>query len=173
MNKLEFKNITVIYNEEDVNKKICKRKERQMNLWCVMTAILTFVMLFVLLGFTVTINLPEAFFYIIGLIFMLTWMFGSVFLGYWVVYRNTIKAFSFMEWLFRMKEVHAGWYNDKILIRVQHSNGIDDYSLQGFVRTIKNELTITDKSDRSKPIHIFMDITSDEKTEITIENVEV
>lgn len=170
MNKLEFKNITIIYNEEDVNKKVCKRKERQMNLWSVMAAILTFVMLFVLLGFTV--NLPEALSIIIGLIFMPTLMFGSLFLGYWVIYRNTIKAFSFMEWLFRMKEVHASWYNDKILVRVQHSNGVDDYSLQGFVRTIKNGLTITDKSDRSKPIHIFVDITSNEKTEITIENVE-
>lgn len=170
MNKLEFKNITIIYNEEDVNKKVCKRKERQMNLWCVITAILTFAMLFVLLGFTT--NLPEALSIIIDLIFMLIWMFGSVFLGYWVVYSNTIKAFSFMEWLFRMKEVSAGWYNDKILLRVQHSNGIDDYSLQGFVRTIKNELVITDKSDRTKSIHIFVDITSNEKTEITIKNVE-
>lgn len=170
MNKLDFKNITIIYNEEDVNRKVCKRKERQMNLWCVITAILTFVMLFVLLGFTT--KLPEALSIIIGLIFMLIWMFGSVFLGYWVVYRNTIKAFLFIEWLFKMKEVYAGWYNDKILLRVQHSNGIDDYSLQGFVRTIKNELVIIDKSDRRKPIHIFVDITSNEKTEITIENVE-
>ena len=27
MNKLEFKNLTIIYNEEDVNKKVCKRKK--------------------------------------------------------------------------------------------------------------------------------------------------
>lgn len=89
-----------------------------------------------------------------------------------LIYRNTIKAFSFVEWLFRMKEVYAGWYNNKILVRVQHSNGIDDYSLQGFVRSIKNELVITDKSDKSKPIHIYIDVTNADKTDILIENVD-
>lgn len=170
MNKLEFKNVTVLYDEEKVNKKICKSKNRWMNLWSVITALLIFAIMFV--SVFITQNLPEALSILISLILMIGLMVGSIFLGYWVVYRNTIKAFSFMEWLFRMKEVYAGWYNDKILLRVQHSNGIDDYSLQGFVRTIKNELVITDKSDKSKPIHIFIDITRDEKTEITIENTE-
>lgn len=170
MNKLEFKNVTVLYDEEKINKKICKSKNRWMNFGCVVTALMIFVIMFI--SVFITQNLPEALSIVISLILMIGLMFGSAFLGNWVIYRNTIKAFSFMDWLFRMKEVYAGWYNDKILLRVQHSNGIDDYSLQGFVRSIKNELVITDKSARSKPIHIFVDITSDEKTKITIENTE-
>lgn len=93
-------------------------------------------------------------------------------MGYWFVYHKNIKAFLFIEWMFRIKNIYAGWYNNKILLRVKYSNGIDDYSLQGFVRSIKNELEITDKSDRSKPIHIYIDITNDKKTNIKIENIE-
>ena len=132
------------------------------------------VTIFVIMGISciTTINLPEVLSIMLMLILMTTLMLGGTFFIDWLVYHKNIKAFSFMDWLFRMKEVNAGWYNNKILLRVQHSSGIDDYSLQGFVRSIKNELVITDKSDRSKPIHIYIDITCNERTEIIIENVE-
>lgn len=168
MQKLEFKNVTVLYNEEDINKKICKSKSRWMNIWSAITVLMIFVIMFIVIW--IAHNLPDVLLILISLILMIGLMFGSIFLGYWIIYRNTIKAFSFMEWLFRMKEVNAGWYNDKILLRVQHSNGIDDYSLQSFLRTIKNKLIITDKSDKNKPIHIFIDIRSNEKTKIVIVN---
>lgn len=141
-----------------------------MNLLGVITALIILVIAFNSGWYTQ--NLSEALSIIIELILTASLMFGGAFLTRWIVYHNTIKAFYFMSWLFRMKEVYAGWYNNKILLRVRHSNGIDDYSLQGFVENIENELVITDKSDRNKPIHIFIDITSNEKTEVTIENVE-
>lgn len=170
ISKLEFENITVLYNEETINKKLCKKKNRRMNMWTVVITLISFISMFYFSW--LTRNLSEVISMIVMLITFLIVGFGGVYFTYWLVYHKVVKAFFFMEWLFRMKEVYAGWYNDKILLRVQHSNGIDDYSLQGFVRAIKNELVITDKSDRSKPIHIFVDITSNEKTEITIENVE-
>lgn len=141
-----------------------------MNLWCAISAVIMFIL--VILGAFITYDkMPEILSVLIMLVLFVSLGFGLVSLGYWLVYHKTIKAFSFIEWLFRMKNVYAGWYNDKILLRVKHSNGIDDYSLQGFVRNIKNVLEITDQSDRSKPIHIYIDVTNDNKTDITIENI--
>lgn len=128
----------------------------------------------VVLGAFITYErMPEILSILIMLVLFGVSGFGLASLGYWLIYHKTIKAFSFIEWLFRMKNVYAGWYNDKILIRVKHSNGTDDYSLQGFVRSIKNALEITDKSDRSKPIHIYVDVTNDDKTNILIENIQM
>ena len=168
MQKLEFKNVTVLYNEENVNKKMCKNKNILMNIWCIISVLTIFVIMFI--SIYITQNLLETLSIIISLLLMIGLIFGSIFLGYRIIYRRTIKAFLFMDWLFKMKEIQAGWYNDKILLRVQHSNGIDDYSLQSFLRTIKNELVITDKSDKNKLIHIFIDIRSNEKTKIVIVN---
>ena len=141
-----------------------------MNLWSFMTALFAFILIFTTSYFICDISIILT--VITEMIIFLLFVFGFGTLGYWLIYHKTIKAFSFIDWLFRMKNVYAGWYNDKILLRVKHSNGIDDYSLQGFVRSIKNELEITDKSDRSKPIHIYVDITNDDKTNVVIENVE-
>lgn len=135
-----------------------------------MTALMIFAFMCVCVAFLYDISMVLA--VVTSLIGFLVIGISFVYLGYWLIYHKTIKAFSFVEWMFRMKNVYAGWYNDKILLRVKHSNGIDDYSLQGFVRSIKNELEITDKSDRSKPIHIYVDITNDDKTNVVIENVE-
>ena len=71
-----------------------------------------------------------------------------------------------------VEEVYAGWFNNKILLRVQYFNRICDYSLQEFVGKIQNELVITDKSEKGRLIHIYIDVTSNEKTEIVIENIE-
>lgn len=170
ISKIDFKDVTILYNEENVNRKVCKKKNRLMNLWCTISAIILFVL--VVLGAFITYDkMPEILSILIMLILFGASGFGLVSMGCWLVYHNTIKAFSFVEWLFRMKDVYAGWYNDKILLRVKHSNGIDDYNLQGFVRSIKNELEITDKSDKSKPIHIYIDVTNDDKTNVVIENV--
>lgn len=143
-----------------------------MNLWCVLSAFTMFVL--VVLGAFITYErMPEILSILIMLVLFGVSGFGLASLGYWLIYRKTIKAFSFIEWLFRMKNVYAGWYNDKILIRVKHSNGTDDYNLQGFVRSIKNELEITDKSNRGEPIHIYIDVTNDNKTEVLIENIAI
>ena len=166
---IEFKNVTVTFNNNKVNKKLCKKKNRYMTLWCFMTVLLMFVAL--TLGFLMTQNVSFFLLTIVESVLILGAIFGFTFLGYWLIYHKTIKAFFFVEWLFKVREVYAGWYNDKILIRVQHSNGIiDDYSLQGFVRSIKNEFVITDKSEKGKPIHIYIDVTNDDKTIILIEN---
>lgn len=163
-------NVTILYDEEKVNKKLCKKKNILMNLWCAISAVIIFIL--VILGAFITYDkMPEILSILIMLVLFVALEFGLTSLGYWLVYHKTIKAFSFIGWLFRMKNVYAGWYNDKILLRVKHSNGIDDYSLQGFVRSIKNALEITDKSDRSKPIHIYIDVTNDDKTNVVIENI--
>lgn len=135
-----------------------------------MVALLILTFMFACAAFLYDISMVLA--VVTSLIGFLVIGISFVYLGFWLIYHKTIKAFSFVEWLFKMKNVYAGWYNDKILLRVKHSNGIDDYSLQSFVRSIKNELEITDKSDRSKPIHIYIDVTSDDKTRVVIENVE-
>lgn len=169
ISKIEFKDVTILYDEEKVNKKMCKRKNRLINLWCVISAIIMFAL--VILGAFITYDkIPEILSILMMLILFVLSGFGLASLGYWLVYHKTIEAFLFVEWLFRMKDVYAGWYNDKILLRVKHSNGIDDYSLQGFLRSIKNELEITDKSNRNKPIHIYIDITKNENTDILIKN---
>lgn len=170
INRIEFKNVTIIYDEGKINKKLCKKKNVLMNLWCLLSSLMMFILL-IAGSLIIYNNMPEILSILILLVFFLVFGFVLVSFGYWLIYRNTIKAYAFVEWLFRMKEVYAGWYNGKILLRVKHSNGVDDYSLQGFVRSIKNELEITDKSDRSKPIHIFVDVTHEEKTNILIENV--
>lgn len=141
-----------------------------MNLWCAISVVIMFIL--VILGAFITYDkMPEILSILIMLVLFVALGFGLTLLGYWLVYHKTIKAFSFIEWLFRMKNVYAGWYNDKILLRVKHLNGIDDYSLQGFVMSIKNVTEITDKSDRRKPIHIYIDVTNDDKTNIVIENI--
>lgn len=170
MNKIQFENVTILYDEEKVNKKLCKNKNRLMNLWSFITALLILAFMFVCVMFLYGISTVLA--VATSLIVFLVIGIGFTYLGYWLIYHKTIKAFSFIEWLFRVKNVYAGWYNDNILLRVKHSNGIDDYSLQGFARSIKSELEITDNSDKGKPIHIYIDITNDDKTSILIENVE-
>lgn len=175
ISKIEFDNVTILYDEEKVNKKICKRKNRLMNLWCVISAfIISFIifMLIILCSLITYNKMSEILSILLILILFGVLELGLLSMGYWFVYHKNIKAFLFIEWMFRIKNIYAGWYNNKILLRVKYSNGIDDYSLQGFVRSIKNELEITDKSDRSKPIHIYIDITNDKKTNIKIENIE-
>lgn len=97
-----------------------------MNLWCFLSALVIFI-LFIVGAFITYGKVPEILLFPILLISFIALGFGSVSFGLWLIYRNTIKAFSFVEWLFRMKEVYAGWYNNKILVRVQHSNGIGSY----------------------------------------------
>lgn len=168
ISKLEFKNVTITYSDEKANKKICKRKNRYMNIWCVLCAL--FMSIFLFFGAWITCSMSTIVISIFFILF-LGIEIGFVFLGYWLIYHKINKTFFFVEWLFKVEEVYAGWFNDKILLRVQHSNGINDYSLQGFIKNIKNELVITDRSDRNKPIHIFIDVTDDEKTKILIDSI--
>lgn len=171
ISKIEFENVTILYNERKVNKKLCKKKNILMNLWSAISAVTIFIL--VILGAFITYDkMPEILSILIILVLFGVSGVALPSLGYWIIYHKTIKAFSFVEWMFRIKNVYAGWYNDNILLRVKHSNGIDDYSLQSFVRSINNALEITDKSDRSKPIHIFIDVTKNEKADVLIENVE-
>lgn len=116
-------------------------------------------------------------FYSLVLLFIISFLIVGCLCGitcftYWLIYHNVCTSFFFVEGLFRAKDIYAGWYNGKILIREQYSGGYQDYSLQGFVSDIHNKLEITDKSDGYKPIHIYIDVTDDDKTEILIENTE-
>lgn len=161
--------MTIIYDEEKVNKKMCKKKNLLMCLWCLLSALMIFSL--VIVGEFVTYNkIPEILLILIFFILFIVLGFSFASFGSWLIYRNTTKTYTFVEWLLSVDEVYAGWYKDKILLRVKYLNGVDDYSLLGFVRCIKNELDITDMSDRSKSIHIFVDVTQEEKTNILIKN---
>lgn len=171
ISEIEFENVTILYDEEKVNKKLCKKKNRLMNLWCAISAVTIFTL--VIMGVFITYDkLSEILSILIILVLFIVSEFGLVSLGHYLIYHKTIKAFSFIEWLLRMKNIYAGWHNNKILLRIEHQNGISDYSLQGFMKSIKNELKITDKSDRRKPIHIYIDVTQNAKTDVLIQNVE-
>lgn len=171
MSKLEFTNITVIYNEEKVNKKLCKNKRLLANIRMLISPFLFLILLFFGLLFLYK-------FYSLVLLFIISFLIvgclcGIIYLTQWLIYHNVCASFFFVEELFKIKDIYAGWYNNKILIRAQYSYGYQHYSLQGFVSNIhNNKLEITDKSDRCKPIHIYIDVTNDDKTEILIENAE-
>lgn len=168
---MEFKNVTIIYDEENVNKKLCKKKDRYMALWRALSILLLFTLF--IFGAWATCVVPMFITITVFLMLSLGIATGFLYFGRWLIYHKTTKAFFFIEWLFEeVEEVYAGWFNNKILLRVQYFNRICDYSLQEFVGKIQNELVITDKSEKGRLIHIYIDVTSNEKTEIVIENIE-
>lgn len=175
MDRIEFKDVTVKYNEEKINKELCKKKRIYMNLWVVLTALLMMGSLF--LGVWLTQDMSDKKIAIYSIVFGILFFSittGFIYIGYRIIYQNIpedIKSYSIMEYLFRVMEVNAGWYNDKILLRVQNVSRTEDYSLEEFVHYIKNEIIIVDNSTKNKPIHIFIDVTDNDKTEVRIENV--
>lgn len=95
---------------------------------------------------------------------------GSAYFTHWLVYHKTTKTFLFMDQIFKVKDISAGWYYDRILFGVECSDNTVYYSTERFVSKIQNNVTVIDKSDRGKTINVYIDITDDDKTEITIEN---
>lgn len=168
MSRIEFRDVTVIYDEEKVNKKMCKKKSLLMNLWCLLSTLVMFIIL--INCASINCNMPQILLILVYIVYFL-----GLLLGNWLIYRNTIKAFDFMDRIFKIKNIHAGWYlNNEILLRVKYPNRVTDYSLRKFIGIIKNELVeITDKSDRNKPIHIFIDITNKDITSILIDNTDI
>lgn len=87
-----------------------------------------------------------------------------------MIYKEVIPSYYFMEWIFCVKKIQAGWYNDKMLIKVWQKSGVDYYNLHNFLNCIKNELIITDTSDKMHPIYLHIDVTENNKTKVLIEN---
>lgn len=171
MDKLEFNGITIIYNKEEVNEEVCERKNRLLDLWCCVTTVWTFVMSLYFVEFAK--NMPETLVIVIGTILLLIGIPGGMLLGHWFIYRKSSDTFLFMDKMFKVKEVYAGWKRNEIYLRTKDlSNKINDYSVREFIEPIENALVITDKSDRNGSIHVFIDVTSNNKTEVTIENTE-
>lgn len=171
MDKLKFKDVTVIYNKEEVNEEICEIKNRLLNLWYCATTVWSFVIVLYFIDFAK--NMPETLVVVIGVILLLIGIPGGILFGQWFIYRKSSDTFLFMDKMFEAEEVYAGWRRNEIYLRTKNpSKRINDYSVREFIEPIKNALVITDKSDRNGSIHVFIDVTSNNKTEITIENTE-
>ena len=174
MQKLEFKNVTIQYDENSVNKKKVRRHNAIMYIGTTIFAVLWLISsVFIIEGISKIISNEIAI-----LACSLIVAIAEMLLGVWVIsiisgkqYGNT-NAGMWMEYIFRQNEIEVGWFNERLQFCTKNNNGARYYSLNSFLTPMKSEVVVNDESNKQGLINVTIDITNDEKTIVTIQKVE-
>ena len=165
--ELNFKNLTVRYDGEKLSKSTIKKVK-------IIEGIGIFIFLFVLFGVT---GLNTALWdlehhfglsILIGFVSIGTVMFGGVFGFSKICEKFSPRHYEFITWLMKFKsnEIEIGWLNDRYVVNMYGQHG---WMKKEFCHFIDEDYKIEDRADKSKPVHMIIDLTR-ENIGVVVEN---
>lgn len=162
MGKLEFDNLTVLYDTEtDYSTKRIKKVKRIERLDIAASVIL--ILTSIVIG-AMSQN------FVVGLILFLAVMAADIFATLKLMKKISPPHYDFIGWLQRMKsdEIEIGWFNDRYIALVFFSqHGWQARGMKSFLWSEKYKLD--DNAKKDEPIHMTIDATK-ETILITTEN---
>lgn len=158
MAKLNFRNLTVEYDEMKISKSSI-RKDRVIEI----VGVLCILMGIIVAGLISTIIGIEHWFWIIlfDLISISLVLGGGVFLIYKIQQKVSPNHFDLVTWLMRFKhnEIEVGWLNDRFVVELWDGRGSwMKYGLQKFIGC---DYVMVDNSDKTKTIFMTVDLMTD------------
>ncbi len=158
MAKLNFRNLTVEYDEMKISKSSI-RKNRAIE---IVGALCIFIGIIVA-GLIGTIIGIEHWFWIImfDLISISLVFGGGLFLIYKIQQKVSPTHFDLVTWLMRFKhnEIEVGWLNDRFVVELWDGRGgWMKYGLQKFIGC---DYVLVDNSDKTKTIFMIVDLMTD------------
>lgn len=168
MEKLEFKNLRINYDENIYSKKKI-RKYHIIEIITGISASILFFVLSILYGIKKTEYNPiiEIF---ITLMILVVSIGGAFYINMKYKKKHLPKNINFFDWMmnFKPNDVEVGWFNTRYLVRLYTANGYMMRNIENFVAHEYN--LVDDVADRGKPI--FMEITMNDVIDVHLTNVE-
>lgn len=165
--ELNFKNLTIKYDAEQLSKSVI----RNTTIAEYTIIILFFVIYFVamtlngeLLGFEKHFVLTI----IIGVILSGIFVFGMAFVIVNFHEKLVPRHYDFITWLTRYKEdeIEIGWLNDRYIVNMYGQHG---WMKKEFGNFIDEDYKLEDKTDKSKPVHMTINLANGD-VEVIVEN---
>ena len=165
--KLNFKNLTIIYDGEEISKSVI----RKINTVEVLGLFLIMVLFF--------ITIVSDYFYIdtennfvlsivLNLVLMSLIIVGGSFGLYGICKKISPRHYEFVTWLMKYEsdEIEIGWLNDRYVVNMYGKNG---WMKKEFGNFIDENYKLKDKADKSKPVHMIIDLV-DGDVKVIVEN---
>lgn len=166
--ELNFKNLTIKYDDAAMSKKII-RKVNAIEKFGVFIIIVVLFGTIALETFLLDIENHMALLMIVAFITEAIVLIGGVFLVTFVCKRFSPRHYDFVTWLMKFKtdEIEVGWLNNRYVVEMWiQSKG---WIKKEFDNFIDEDYKYEDNSDKSKPIHMTIDLTK-EDVEVIVTN---
>ena len=81
--------------------------------------------------------------------------------------RAAPKHYEFVNWLtkFKENEIEIGWLNDRYIVQINSQSRC----MEGLGAFVMEDYYLYDSADKSKPIHMIIDLTKDD-IEVVVKN---
>ena len=158
MAKLNFRNLSVEYNDKQISKYVI-RKNKTIE---IVGSLCIFIGLIIVGLLSSLIDLEHGFWIILfDLISVFVTLGSGLFLLYKIQQKIFPKYFDLVTWLmkFKQNEIEVGWLNDRFVVELYDGRGSwMKYSLQKF---IGSDYVLVDNADKTKTIFMTVDLMSD------------
>lgn len=164
MAELNFYNLTVKYDGDALSKQAIKKRQKTENCMVSGIAILWFV------AFVSCMQSSESnFIFSLVLITILSMaiLYGIAPLCWVYITKDEPRYYDFIHSLMQLKEneIEVGYMNDRYVVKTYEAG----WRYKEFGQFIPDDYLMNDKSDKSKIIHMTIDLTKDD-IEVTVEN---
>ncbi len=168
ISELIFQNLSIRYDTKSVSRSVVTK--------CKIVEIISVITLIILLFGSITLEMilidVEKYFIpmlFVGFVTEAMILIGGVGVLTSILKKIVPRHYEFITWLMKFKsnEIEVGWLNSRFIIEMWCDS-------HGWVRKeigyfIDEDYVLTDESDKSKPIHMTVDLTKEE-VEIVITN---
>lgn len=158
MAKLNFKNLSVEYDERDISKSSI-RKNRAIE---IVGALCIFIGMIIVGLLSTLIGIEQGLWIILfDFISISLTLGGGMFLIYKIQQKVSPNHFDLVTWLMRFKhsEIEVGWLNDRFVVELWDGRGgWMKYDLQKFIGC---DYVLVDSSDKTKTIFMKIDLMTD------------
>ena len=158
MAKLDFKNLSVEYDEKKISKSSI-RKNRAIE---IIGALCIFIGVIVVGFISTLIGIEHGFWiFLFDLISIFLVFDGGLFLLCKIQQKVSPRHFDLVTWLMRFKhnEIEVGWLNDRFVVELWNGRGgWMKYALQKFIGC---DYVLVDNSDKTKTIFMTVDLMTD------------
>lgn len=166
--ELNFKNLTIKYDDIAMSKKVI-RKVNAIEKFGVFILIVTLFGTITLETFLLDIENHMTLSMIVAFITVAIVLIGGVSLVTFICKRFSPRHYEFITWLMKFKadEIEVGWLNNRYIVEMWiQSKG---WVKEEFDNFIDEYYKYEDNSDKSKPIHMTIDLTK-EDVEVIVTN---
>lgn len=165
--ELNFKNLTVRYDEDRFSKSIMRKVKAIENIGMLILLIASFGMI----GINIAVWDLNNYFglsVLIGFVTMFVTIFGGTFIFYKICEKFSPRHYEFITWLMKFKsnEIEVGWLNDRYVVNMYGQHG---WIKKEFCHFIDEDYKLEDRADKSKPVHMTINLVNDD-VEVVVEN---
>ena len=158
MAKLNFRNLSVKYDEKEISKSLI-RKNSTIE---IVGALCIFIGIVIVGLLSTLINIKQGFWIILfDLISVSLVLGGGMFLIYKIQQKVSPNHFDLVTWLMKFKhnEIEVGWLNDRFVVELWDGRG--GWMKYGLPKFIGCDYVLVDNSDKTKTIFMEVDLMTD------------